>query len=222
LNERPSGNSTDPTSGFVTSAVAFELSLGLLAVFLGWLTGPYPWSTLVDMGQAEMAHAVGWGLLSAIVLFLAVVGADRAQLPLFRQLQRNLRRHVIPLFRQTGPGGLAAISLSAGIGEELLFRGYLQTALEQWWDFPGGWLVALLTASIIFGLVHFLSAAYALVATVMGLVLGGLFLLTGNILSCVAAHAVYDFFALLYLLQQPRSKNGGSPTKGQTAVRKPD
>ena len=40
-----------------------------------------------------------------------------------------------------------------------------------------------------------------MLAGLFGLYLGALWLLTGNLLVAIAAHAVYDFFALLYLVR---------------------
>jgi membrane protease YdiL (CAAX protease family) len=62
---------------------------------------------------------------------------------------------------------------------------------------PAG--LALLATSLLFGLVHFASRSYAVMASIMGLYLGILFQLTGNLLAPVVAHATYDFVALLWV-----------------------
>jgi hypothetical protein len=56
-----------------------------------------------------------------------------------------------------------------------------------------GWLAA----SILFGLAHPISRTYVVLATGMGLVLGALYLATGNLLSAIVAHAVYDAVILV-------------------------
>jgi hypothetical protein len=93
---------------------------------------------------------------------------------------------------------LALLAALAGIGEELLFRGVLQVGLARVLPDAG----ALVAASALFGLVHFVSPAYVLLAGVVGLYLGGLFLFQGNLLVPIIAHALYDFVALIYVTRR--------------------
>jgi CAAX protease family protein len=96
---------------------------------------------------------------------------------------------------------LAALAAMAGISEEILFRGTIQVALAR--VVGDGW--ALLAASTAFGLIHYASRAYAVLALVMGLYLGALFLLQGNLLAPIITHGLYDFVALLGLSRRYRS-----------------
>ena len=84
---------------------------------------------------------------------------------------------------------------SAGVSEEILFRGVIQPGLTRW--MPAG--TALLITSVLFGLVHFASRSYALFATIMGCYLGMLFQLTGNLFAPMVTHATYDFVALIWV-----------------------
>jgi membrane protease YdiL (CAAX protease family) len=59
-------------------------------------------------------------------------------------------------------------------------------------------------ASLVFGLLHALTATYAVLATFMGVYLGAVWLGTGNLLVVVLAHALYDFAALVYLTRGPQ------------------
>jgi membrane protease YdiL (CAAX protease family) len=70
-----------------------------------------------------------------------------------------------------------------------------------------GWLgpwAALALVSVLFGLVHPITPAYAVLATLAGAYLGWAYLASGNLLVPVLAHALYDFTALVYLLRGPR------------------
>lgn len=96
---------------------------------------------------------------------------------------------------------LAALAAMAGISEEILFRGTIQVGVGR--VVGDGW--ALLAASTAFGLIHYASRAYAVVALVMGLYLGALFLLQGNLLAPIITHGLYDFVALLRLSRRYRS-----------------
>jgi CAAX protease family protein len=120
---------------------------------------------------------------------------------------RPLRNLVDLVVGQLGPAlerrsafQLALLALLAGVGEEVLFRGVLQAGLAR--EFSNGWALAL--ASATFGLAHFASPAYAVLAGMVGLYLGGWFLLQGNLLVPIVAHSLYDFVALAYLVRRYR------------------
>jgi uncharacterized protein len=80
----------------------------------------------------------------------------------------------------------------------VLFRGVVQTLLHQW---TGSEWTSLLLAGLLFGLLHAITRTYVVLATLVGVYLGWLWLATGNLLAPITAHAVYDFGALWYLRQ---------------------
>ena len=112
---------------------------------------------------------------------------------------------VRPLFAHWTLLQLAVISLLAGVGEEWLFRGFIQPALGAMIG-PAWSLVA---TSFLFGCVHPITLNYALVTAGIGLYLGGLMMLTGNLLTPIVTHAAYDFAALVYFLRVYRPASDG-------------
>ncbi len=81
------------------------------------------------------------------------------------------------------------LSLAAGIWEELLYRGFLIWYLQHWI----GPVPALLVSSLAFGLAHSYQGAANIPRTaVIGLWLGGVFLLTGSLWPAMVAHFVFD------------------------------
>jgi len=97
--------------------------------------------------------------------------------------------------------GALMLAVAAGSGEEMLFRGVLQRSISD----IGGNFVGLGVASIIFGVLHFLTPAYALIATASGFYFGWLYLFSGNLLVPILAHSFYDFIALIYNAQMARN-----------------
>lgn len=107
------------------------------------------------------------------------------------QAVRSFYRGVVqPLFREATALDILGISLAAGIGEELLFRGALQSEF------------GIVLASVAFGLAHVggrESIAFGLWVFVLGIGLGVLVPLTGGILAAVVAHVIYDAAAMSYM-----------------------
>ena len=63
-------------------------------------------------------------------------------------------------------------------------------------------------AALLFGAAHWLTATYALLAGLIGLYLGALFLLTENLLVPAIAHAAYDVVALSVLVRMKPAPSG--------------
>jgi hypothetical protein len=94
---------------------------------------------------------------------------------------------------------LFAVTVGAGFGEETIFRGYM---FERFGKLFGSGVgartsIVLLTAAW-FGLVHYpvQGLAGAEQATVVGLVFGTIFAVTGRIFILMCAHAAFDLTAL--------------------------
>ena len=115
--------------------------------------------------------------------------------PLAR-IKRFCDEELVPIFQDCTWHDLALLALAAGVGEEMLFRGALQAALSRWLGlWPG-----LAVTSLLFGLLHPISLAYVVMAGLLGAYLGAVWIATGNLLTIIVAHALYDFLALMALL----------------------
>lgn len=100
-------------------------------------------------------------------------------------------------------GWLAAISVGAGISEELLFRGFLFYYLGLWFPHINRLECALLT-SLIFGMGHLYQGWKGIVSTgIVGMVMAGLYVLTGNLVVPMTVHATTDLRALLIFWHGP-------------------
>jgi membrane protease YdiL (CAAX protease family) len=93
-------------------------------------------------------------------------------------------------------------------GEELVFRGYLMDRIAGLLGRTArGWAVALLTASLVFGLSHFQQGVTGVSENFIdGIILGALYLrLGGNLAVPIVAHGVTDTmdFVLLFLHKYP-------------------
>ncbi len=117
------------------------------------------------------------------------------------------------MFRGVSVPEFALISLLAGLGEEVLFRGLLQGGLAEVLNdrltpaAASGW--ALVVASLVFGLMHPITRLYAILCFAVGIYLGCLWIATDNLLAPIVTHAVYDFVALVYLTRDSRKRRAG-------------
>ena len=180
-------------------AIVVEGGLVLLAWGLGAVVG----TPAFDPLHLSWA-ATGFGLLASVPMLGGLVGVLRSQWPPLVRFRSHIDEVVAPLFANSPLIDLAVISALAGLGEELLFRGVLQTVLA---GTVGLWLAVALT-SIVFGLAHFISFTYAAYATVVGVYLGVLLIVFENLLVPVLAHVTYDFVALVYLIYVRPPANG--------------
>jgi len=143
------------------------------------------WSTLRDLPLpfgdpvvGVLAGAGAAGAMAAVNGYLLCAAPPVPPVPGLRRVYTDVLR---PVFRGLGPAGIVAISVAAGLGEELLFRGVLQPE------------IGLVGASAAFGLAH-LGGRGALgvgvLAAVMGAVLGGTAGWVGVTVQPVVAYAV--------------------------------
>ncbi|WP_201982677.1 CPBP family intramembrane glutamic endopeptidase [Hymenobacter rubidus] len=99
--------------------------------------------------------------------------------------------------------GVVVIALVPAISEELVFRGVIQKNLVRWFSpHVGVWLGA-----AIFSAIHFQFFGFV-PRFVLGLVLGYLYLWSGNILVSMVAHFTQNAFQLLMLFLAQRGQFG--------------
>jgi uncharacterized protein len=100
------------------------------------------------------------------------------------------------------PLTLYALTIGAGFGEETLFRGYLFERLGKLLGASGvAKTVIVLFTAVVFGLAHYKVQGVAGVeqATVVGVVFGGIFAITGRIFMLMIAHAAFDLTAYVMI-----------------------
>lgn len=186
---------------FALTAFTFEAALGAIAIGIGFYVhidplGSVPFSRESVQGHVE---ATLKGIVATLPLVVALLVIKRLPQGPFVRLRRLVYDRLVPMFAPLSLFELAAISIAAGFGEEVLFRGLVQAGVGEGIGEPNGVMIGLVATSIIFGLCHWLTPTYAVIATVGGFYFGALFIWSGNLLTPIVAHGLYDFFALAYL-----------------------
>jgi len=153
-----------------------------------------------------------WGLvLLACALLIAQVAAIRGNETGLSTARKQMTS-VEGILPHT-PGELKlflALSLAAGVGEEIVFRGYLLA----YFDGLVGPTGAVLASTLMFGLGHAYQGAAGIVRTgIVGLLFAGAYVGTGNLLAPVLLHVVIDATSgmVAYLALRPVRSVGGLP-----------
>ena len=188
-------------TNFAVTTGLFEGGLAVLAVSLGWALGRPPMESF-----HFSAIDLGCGIIATVPLLAVLWISAKVPWRPFARIMQVLDETFIPLFRQCRMLELAVIALVAGLGEEMLFRGIVQSWVADKVGGPHGVGIGLAVAAAIFGLLHCVTPTYALLAACIGLYLGAIWLATGNLLVPITSHALYDFLAFVYLVQIRKSK----------------
>ncbi|WP_376695454.1 CPBP family intramembrane glutamic endopeptidase [Wenzhouxiangella sp. EGI_FJ10305] len=177
----------------MTTALLFQGGVVILAVGLGWLFGLAWWRDMELSGPA-----LAFSLAATLPLAASLLALPAARWQWASELTALVRRFLRILFHNAWPGAVVLVSILAGIGEELLFRGVIQAGLSEAWS-P---VIGILCASLLFGVAHTVTLSYFVLATLMGLYLGLLYHWTGNLLVPMIVHALYDWVAIHFYLRR--------------------
>lgn len=215
LPESPEADAEARRRTVVLLAVLIEGGLLAAASLLGWMLDHPP----LRFFQWTLS-AVLWGVLAALPLLALFFVLIRWPIGPLKRIHRFSAEVIRPLLAPCSVIDLLGISLLAGLGEEILFRGVLQEAFTNWSHFV--W-VGVLAASVLFGLMHAITLSYVVLATLMGAYLGCVWLWADhNLLVIVITHALYDFIALLWLLRGPGAAEALEALHAQEAAEKSD
>lgn len=171
----------------VLGALALGVAAGLGGVGLRRLGLAAPHATGSDF-------LFGFGLGGSVAVAAAVVGSTVAIWRLHQPIPvvgGDRVRIMVPT-RPSERMWFLGLSITAGICEELLFRGLLPALLAALLHEPSPWLVILLAAGA-FGAAHAYQGVTGVVVTaILGAVLGFIYLGTGSLFLVMVLHALID------------------------------
>jgi membrane protease YdiL (CAAX protease family) len=195
--------STDPRRKIRTYQRILGVEWGVSA--LAWIAFRFQlFSTWADANQIalrKVGSSFVLGLVSsAMVVLVLQVLLTRHNAKLHERVMRAFKRigFILPVTREERAWFLL-VSLTAGICEEILYRGFLIRYLG---DVPwhcGIW-VAIAISSLAFGLAHGYQGISGIAATgILGAVMAVIFVVTGNLWLPIAMHALIDLRVLFLI-----------------------
>ena len=173
-----------------------ELWLLALAVLAWWLWSSRPLEMLGLAAPSGLAFWIGLTVVAMVGIFLGMQVASARRSPEIRaQVRKQLQKEfgtgaafMIPRGRHERRYWIA-LSLTAGMCEELLYRAFLMWYVMSW--LPG--IAAVPISAVVFGIPHFYLGWGGMVkATITGGVLAAIYLITGSLWIPMALHAVID------------------------------
>ena len=172
------------------------------------------WCTVVGL-RGRPASTLGFVPLplgTAVVWTVAVTGAGVGIMLGFRFVGGALRIRESPILADLLPRtsgerlAFAGLSLMAGLGEEVVFRGYALSVLGG----ATGIVWAAVLTSVAFGVLHAYQGVLGMVRTgALGGLLVSAYLAAGSLWPVVAAHALLDLLGGLVLAERLMTPGAG-------------
>lgn len=193
-------NNLDPeTLAHFSRLGSYISSIMILLVLLALSVGT-AWSQRLELIPTHIFT------LRALVAFVILLSSVLILLRLFLPVaaREPVIRYIIPTTRIEF-AWFIALSLMAGLAEEIAFRGVLTSLLQQSWN--SYWLATLVSA-LMFGLAHLLQGVRGVVvAACFGLINQMVTSWTESLLVAIVVHALYDIIAGYWLAQSLRANS---------------
>ncbi len=175
---------------YLSSFVTLLVLGALCGVVGGWQGGP----AALGLSALSVPAMAGWTL--------GLTGGGLGVLFAFRRIALVLGLSEAPIVEALIPRtpverkAFAVLSVAAGVGEEIAYRGYGISLLAPLMGAGG----AVALTSVVFGVLHAYQGAWGMVrAGLLGALLAWGFLASGSLWPAVLAHALLDILAGLFL-----------------------
>lgn len=188
---------TDRVLGFhrlTWLALAVQGGLALVSV---------AWAIWFGLETHEWFPLDAWSGNRALTTFAATLAAvtppvaaflwmRSAQAESVVRFRHEVRRRLIPLFAETRFVDWFVISLTAGLTEEIAFRGALLDTFYVALPRPWNAVAAVVVPSLIFGALHALNRIYFVTTAAAGVYFSLIVLWAGDLWAASLAHFLYD------------------------------
>jgi hypothetical protein len=197
--EQAMQKATETAGGFMPQVVLSVLQLGFMLWLVRWLIvkvekQTFDWS-LLGLVAHDRAKNIGLGILLALALTILTLGIA------YLAGTMSYLGNGFDLFTTTEVIitlllGMV-LAFASGFGEEVAFRGYLQTRITQRYN-P---IIAVVIVAVLFALAHPLSTTihpliYLTTASLVGILFGTLYARTNSLWAGVALHTFWNYLQI--------------------------
>jgi membrane protease YdiL (CAAX protease family) len=164
----------------------------LFLLFYAWKVERQPLLT-----WAEKDYGIGFFLLSVVVLYLLFIAAAIVSaIPMLFGMHENneVVKRIAQLLKDH-PALLFFVAFTAGVTEELIFRGYMLTRLSQIFKKP---YIPIIVSSLLFAAMHYSykSLREVIFAFLIGIIFSVYYLKYRNIKVLIVTHFLIDFISM--------------------------
>jgi membrane protease YdiL (CAAX protease family) len=207
-------NPNDPRMIYFIRGLLFIQFLGLFLIpslLFAYFSDPKPMQYL---GVKPPKQNIFW-ILAIVAMFVAIplveyIGVLNQKMNLGTETQKWMKgmeedaaKQIQFMLAKHTPGELITnlifISVFAGVGEEIFFRGILQRLFIR--AFKNPWMGIVLTAAI-FSAFHFQFFGF-FPRLALGIVLGAIYWYSGSLWTAILAHFIYDGFIIVLVYFNP-------------------
>ncbi|MCA9140991.1 MAG: CPBP family intramembrane metalloprotease [Planctomycetales bacterium] len=213
MNEESQPSEEMPDDFLFAWACGFELAIGAIGLLIAWFVGIDARAylgRLEDLTWQSLGRDLGIGVLASLPMLAAVALLMKIPHDSIVAINRLADVPTMKALLSLPHGELLVLSLCAGIGEELAFRGCMLPWLTAVRDatgqlqnnfnvgdsfataVPSLLVVAVMVSSIGFGMLHPITKLYVVIASLMGVYFAALLIMTDSLLVPIVAHAAYD------------------------------
>ncbi|MBL0312951.1 MAG: CPBP family intramembrane metalloprotease [Holophagaceae bacterium] len=155
------------------------------------------------LAPGSHGRSLTWGLGFLALALASVLAVALLMSPFLRTAQPPQKELLELVGKTRGPFALPLLFLTVAVVapcfEELMFRGFLLPFLSQHLkSLRGGTFMALLATGLLFGLIHLQPTALPTLST-LGIVLGLAVLRTGNLLTSILVHGLWNGGVFLFM-----------------------
>jgi membrane protease YdiL (CAAX protease family) len=181
--------------------LAVAIQGGLALVALGWAVflglDVQRWFRLDAWNGSQALLTLATTLAAAAPPVAAFFWMRNSRAESVVRFREDVRQRLIPLFGETRFVDWVVISLTAGLTEELAFRGALLDTFRVALPPPWNLVAAIVVPSLIFGALHALNRVYFLATTAAGIYFSILVLWSGDLWAAALAHFLYDLIVFV-------------------------
>jgi membrane protease YdiL (CAAX protease family) len=191
---------------YVRGIVSKWLMVGVVLAIL--IEAGLPLSSIGLNAPSNLYHTIIWPLVGALFLLVTTLLFRRlaSQPGGLEQLEGAFLapRQMLPVTNEER-SLWAVAALSAGICEEILYRGFLLFFLVAIFPQTNIW-GAVVLSSLFFGVAHFYQGMRGIVATgIIGFLLAWLYIASGSLLAPIILHALIDL-RVMFLFPREKSQ----------------